>query len=1165
MLNNLTSNFLLEMSKDESTPIQLLVFHFASGDVYLSDRDISIDGQTYEGLVEDWGELSTVGAENAVSSTMELDLSIWNGGNEPFSLKFLEEDPIDVFVDVYQTFEGLLEIDFAHIGEFVIQDPIENDEFSYLLRFTLVTSNMRYFSQVGNLLTKENYPYALEADLNKPIDLIVGDAGSVKCICCRKPAVATLSGSFLTKGKGVKILTHENPLEQGFPKWNGFIQIDDEIMSYWQVNRDGENDIILRDRGLDGTKAVDHSDGAEIVQAHINVEYIVGQSPLSSVSDIRAKGQLNSILTQIIEDEHGSTIIRMGKQPTYVEFSKGARSIVENFDAFNNDNDCYQPNYSFDPKNKALGSIISIDRGQTLSIIQLTPSDDDGEIVKLFLNVEHWATKAYIHDYVEVIVDGISTGNPNNRIGILDRPNADDIIDVGGEVDLDHGHDHDTGGDHGHYSTDPDFETDVDSHLHGINGLEDVTPAEASSYQGIRQISTSSIFKQNIYYQPNIANFTNARITFRITSYYVATSKVYDQAITIGGTKAYWYDRNVIMTGFITDPEKIVVTANGVGAVGDWIKYEILSLDLNSSPDATEAVNLDPTTTLSSSLSVDNNDAKVKDKEDVDRISEAERLKQLDIKLKDNSSRSVTQKFDITQYLDSIDWDWLNNKEVRVIYRKSLNPEDVEIVVTYISFEVEYRQRQIKTTDEITCKAIGSIENRPDAVIQYLLTEKAGLPSSKLGSVYRSVPKWDDVDIWNDSDVWIDEGSVDNVPTDALFEEAGAWFSAKGYLIDGKIPGNSSVKDAIENITFQTRSRLTWQSGFAKLSILRKGDNWLIAKDIGINDIQLKSFKSERSEASKIINKIDLFHSIDRLSEAEGSGQFSGTSFVKDLKSISKHGEKVQDDIWLFDLVRKQTMADSISDYYLWALGEPSTYYTLRTYLNNFDLEKEDYATITSSGFEFIKKLPITIKELVREFGSGKIDKMYTLKMVCQSIRHFFYIQRSNDNAYVNDSLTIDFWDMFPEDLASISDDLYITEGREIENEAIFSDLLEVLYLMGVQKENEVSFDSEITFDIEVNLEDSIQAIDDLNIAEELCFGSCGFGAPNCELPFGAKTTHKEAFNDIPSLSDILSCDIGIGEVDEADAGDYLGFSDGYGSPNTLGDGYGLSPYGDKL
>lgn len=1160
MRNDLTPAFLAEMDKDSNTPITLVVFHFPiRGDVFLSDRDIEIGGVPYKGLVEDFGNKTTVGAENAISSTGQMTLTLWNGEGIPFSNYFLSEDAIDIFVDVYQTYEGLVLEDIAHIDEFVIQDPVEYSEADSLLSLELVTTNMRYFGQVGTLLTRDEYPNALEADLNKSIDLIVGNAGIIKCLCSNKPPTATLSGSFLKLPTTIE--THEDLDEKSFTQF-GFIKIDEELIRYTSRN---SNSIVLSARGQYGTKPTDHSDGAEIIQASdfngiypAVVEYIVGKGPLSNISDVRVKGQIPTTSFTLLPNQNPA-LIRFDSQPTFVEYSKGARLRAEYFDAKNDDNTALMPEWAFDQENKSLGAIIKREDNNTkLSVIQKDKAFDDGQIVGLFLLVEHWETKAYSNDTVDIFVDGVNNGL---KIGTLNRPNDKDIIDVGGEIDLHHGHSHQSGVHHSHFSEDPNFISDTGFHEHSLDQINEIVVYPPQAYYGFIAGWSTRVYVDT---SPNNSNATGMRVRWKVTNWGSGYSlEVASKSwVRVGGVTIHYGD-----TGFYEERISFPEHYNGRGfyiyaynPYGIPLTVKIVETVLYVSDNVTgptqQEVNINKS--IDGSVGALNTSPTViKDVDDVNELPTGYTSELINI-LQDNSSRSVVQKFDITDYLESADWAWMKDRKVWLQY-SGLN-DDVEVIITNISFEIEYRQKQIKTTDEITCDVVGSIESRPDAVVQYLLTEKAGLPENKLGSVYRDVPKWDDDEIWDDTEIWLDEGTVDNVPDGALFEEAGAWFSLRNYSIDGVLSGSSTIKDIIAKITFQTHSKLTWQNGFAKLSVLRKNEDWLIAKDIPTTDIQLKSYQVKKSESFRIINLINLFHSIDRLSEASGSGQFNGTSIATDDLSIKKHGLRTDDDKWFFDLVRKQDMADLVSDFYLWLLGEPQTYYTLNTYLKNFDIEKEEFISISSYKIDRLECLPVSVKEIVRVFGSGKLNRINLLTLVCQSIRHKAHQEEKEENILLTEDIvtSLDFD-------AEIIEELVLEEvvetgfGKTDEEILSVSENFESEFHYKPKETDEIVIEEAISFDMEIEIEEDISVTDDADGYLEIPFGGGGFGM----IPFGSVAVFKEVPTDQLTVVESFTTEIGSIGTDEISTTEEIVTSNGFGGTTVLSSGFGVTPFGN--
>jgi len=484
MRNDLTAAFLAKMADTYRKPIQVLVFHFEEGDRYISDRDISISGQLYDGIVENWGSLQTVGAENAISSTVQFDITLWNGGTERFSDHFYSQDPVDVFVDAYQTFEGLGWADFAKIGEFVIQDPIRIVEASELLSLSLISSNMRYFAQVGSILTRELYPNALEADLNKSIDLIVGNAGRVQCLCANKPPVATLQGSIIRRT--VDISVNENLYELGFSD-NGtsyqYVQIDEEIIRY----RARYNEYFVAiERGCFGTYATSHSDGSQVIQARVPVTYIIGQGSLKSISDVFVGGQSAS-QTYSWDLNSNPATITFQTQPTYVSNFNLITGTVY-FDLIGNQNSADQAWRAIEDSNVSDSAVIHAGSPYhgTLAVIQRTSIPDRGEIVNVYLNITHYAKDAYVGDYVRVWVYGVG------EIGRLARPSEYDVIDVGGDVDLDHPHIHADGGNHDHSKVDPSLSTANPSHPHGVAASLQ-TSLQSDNYSLIEEIYDISL------------------------------------------------------------------------------------------------------------------------------------------------------------------------------------------------------------------------------------------------------------------------------------------------------------------------------------------------------------------------------------------------------------------------------------------------------------------------------------------------------------------------------------------------------------------------------------------------------------------------------------------------------------------------------------------------
>lgn len=1173
MRNDLTPNFLVKMSGFSREPIQVCVFHFNSGDVYLADRDIVISGIPYDGLIEDWGELGTVGDENGISGTMDFSLSIWNGGDYPFSDYFLDEEPTNVFVEVFQTFEGLEESDFALIGEFVIQDPIEFNEVSSLIRIDLVTSNMRYFGKVGKVLTKTDFPNALTSDLNKPIDFIVGNAGRVQCLCSDKPPVTTLDRSIVRTT--ITIEVNDNLDEKNFPQ-SGRIQINGELINY---SSRGEYYFTASQRGYNSLPT-DHAANSEVILSNKTVDYIIGQLPIAGIDNILVNGLRTSLFSSVIEDtENNVAILRFLQQPTYEDTNQIVSENVY-FDTTLSGNTAQNPHYAYSQNYRSKGALITkvYDRLSIANYNDQITENADGEIVNVFLKITSWATKPYTAENLQVFVSDIGA------IGYLSKPDEAAKLSLIADTDIDHPHIHVTTKNPTNTFSKPSVLNTDPKHPHSLNATTQKTKS-GSPYTYSMGIQSNGAYGEtkevDIWFydltKEGFGALINLNVITRLsgnaTLQFIDVITEWGDDVSInsfgpeGINGAITVNGGDWSTSYSNQNYKVTVRAgfyvnNGsayLDIMGSTISYGSPTKNVNSSLTGVNANLNNDGYVVTDPYDTDGKLIRKQD-DDVNELAIDNRLLNVDDESSELYTQPFTDIFDLSDFKTDIDWDFLQDLFIRVVFNGS---GDVGVYVTWAEIQVDYRKPILKTTDDITCEVSGYSENRPDAVVQYLLTEKAGVPVEKLGSVYRDLPKWDDTETWDDSEIWSDGGQVDNVPEGAYFEEAAAWFSFKDYTIDGVIPGNKTIKDAIQDITWQTRSKITWQNGLCKLSILRKSENWLIAKDIDVNSIQLASYRSWKSQAADIINRIDIFHTIDRLSSATGPGKYEGTSSIIDNQSIQKHGDKSNDDLWLFYLIRNQTIADDIADFYIWLLGEPRTYYQFATYLNNFDLEKEDYVTISSTRFARLLKLPVVIKDIKRSFGSGKLEKINLLKLISESIRHYIFNFREESFVFASDSLNVEFgFEIDLENTVGTEDAILFLWQKFFEESINVSDSYELIVNYNPSFTEDVTVSEDTVFDLEIYLEDDIIVYDDLNIAQELCFGACGFGAPNCEIPFGSVTQHNELTTEVLKIVESSNFEIGVGLDDDVEIQDSLIISNGFGCPNGLGDGFSNTPFG---
>lgn len=1173
MRGDLSPAFIAAMESRSRAPIQFMDIHRPDGTtIYVSDRELIIGENQYLAVVESWGELTTAGYNltDFISETLQVSVTFWNGGGIPFSAAFFETDLTDVFVTIYQTFEGLSESDAAVLGEFVIQDPITTSERSALFTIDLVSHNMRYTANVGKVLTVADYPQALESDLNRGIDLIVGDAGEVQTLAAKTPITATQKGSILKLPTILNV--HENLDEKGFPQ-SGYITVDLETMFYSSRDSDTFN---ITARGQKGTTISEHSDGSivrEYLEDHI---FIIGQGPISSISEVKAGGILVDPIEYTTDLLSNPATITFSKQPTHIDYSLGARSTTLDFDATSGNNGAYQPHYSYDSTARSYGALIN-KFNNPLAVLQVDPADDDGEVVRVFITVEHWSTKVYANDLLNIWVDGIGI------IGSLSRPNPGDIIDVSGDVNIDHGHIHETGGNHDHGFTNPDLETDNPSHKHE-------TTAAGPTYTDGGDIGlpvTKSIYTGTSYTEFNYAGYANVsskriRVRFRQTG----VAAVYLSYSIYGSNIVSWDSTDKLVDQWVNispTTTRLYLRYTGAGVVGGNVIIYEMTMETTVSgaveyfQTAVEALHAN--TGNVALKNIDTTGLALKDAADVQALITAN--EPINITSSTSSTKKIIERFDLTKYLETIDWSFLVNREVQVQYFGTSN--DANTFITYIQFEVEYRQREVKETNIITCRPVGSIPNRPDQVIQYLLHNIAGVPLESMGSIWANPEAWDDVLAWVDTDIWIDRGEREDV-TDTYFDDAGSRYQYLGYTIDGIIPARDTVKDAVRKICKQSRGRLTWSAGKVKLSVREKLENWQTVRQIGPSNTQIRSVEITKTKVEDIYNEIDLFYKIDRLSNASDEGQFNATTSRIDQGSIDVHGQRKENSEWLFDLVRSDIMADDLVDYYIWRYGEPATQYKFNAYLQQFDIEKGDVIRFTS-GYMRTNDKPIRIVENQRQFGSGKTSLINTITLIGEAIRQNDLILRLSDVVVVYGEITIGVpQEQFINDPVSALDEILFLSGELPDDSLSLVDQFSITLSFAPKLNETVSAADSIAATLFVEFSDNITSTDSFLIQDALCFGSCGFGGPivgdNCILPFGSIHNYDDSQTEIIGIGDeaivaalysiVVDDSINVTDIlfssesfnDTASTSEELIFNSCFGCPVSGATGFGLNNFG---
>jgi len=286
-MKTLGQNFTTYKNKKYSTPVTLLVFHFATGDVYVSDRDLQAGtgSPEFRGLVRSWGRMSRTAKGLFSVGLSEMTVEVANTGDTPFSSILEGAVPEGVEVEVFQWFNGLSYAEKEAIGRFVIASPVSYSEDS--VKLTLVSSFMNRNRMVGRTIGMTEYPYA-DTDAYGGTEAIV--YGSVKNLLC--PAVvaggySTLVADLTASATSIEISGNVN--EAAFPSVPYTAQVGNEQVRVTSKGASPYRSWTVT-RGYSGTTAASHKKGASVFEVRSDYTFLAAGHPVKSIGDVYVRG-----------------------------------------------------------------------------------------------------------------------------------------------------------------------------------------------------------------------------------------------------------------------------------------------------------------------------------------------------------------------------------------------------------------------------------------------------------------------------------------------------------------------------------------------------------------------------------------------------------------------------------------------------------------------------------------------------------------------------------------------------------------------------------------------------------------------------------------------------------------------------------------------------------
>lgn len=945
MRSDLTTGFIAAKDALFRRPRQLLVFKFpTAGPVYVSDQPLgAADGlaNEYRALVESWGELQgTTGDATAADSgeISQMSLTLWNGGEQPFSDYFLGEYPENVEVELYQWFAGLAETDKALIDRFVVSDPIEFDEASRLLTLDLVSLPIRYDQPCGELLTRDVWPHADDTDIGRGIPVACGSPGRMPTLKARTVHTLHLKGSILANT--MLLVVYENLDDLQFPT-TGTVLIDEEQIRY---SGRTASSLTVIERGY-LTTAKEHLDKREVIEVINDHTFVLCAGPVAAITEVQIDGFPAPSGSYTVRPDLNPARIVFSEKPWVKKFAEATRFLAMQFDGLAAANTAIDGAYAYDAEDLATAACIKTGNA-VLALMQSTVNANRGEIVKAYLAVEHWASGTFEADYAEVYVSGVGT------VGRLSRPNVADQITLDADVDIDHGHDHEIGGEHVHDFTPPSVSATSAAHNHTLSAAgATITDGGDVGLPIVKTVYTTQVNQVFHHEALPVDQVASKRLHVRFKQ--TGTGKVWvgpttseSQAYIVWGNVDKEVDQWINMP-ISTQSTRYLCVAGG-GVVGGNVTIKEMTLEttkIGTISAATASVSATSSGGAVKATGVTN----VKDADDVKPLATANAS--VNINSQDNPSRSVVNLFDLTTQVN-FDWAWFTDREIRITYVNAGDAKSVYILHAF--FDIEYVPTEVVYSDQVTAEVTSVTDFiRPDMAVQALLTTRGGALSTDIDS--------------------------------ASFSAVGAKFTALGYRLDGLIAAETTVRDAITSICRQARSRMFSSGGKLKL-VLREGHPATkpAVRQLGADDMQLRSIKVARQPLREIANRVQLFFRRDWTADDTTTAGYLASVTGEDAQSIVRFGLKTSADGYCFDLIREAAMATSVAEFYLQTDAWPSTFYTFLAYLDQFDLEKEDVLQVSSAGFNQMLDVPMVILAMDRIFGSGKNGAINLMRIIAE-------------------------------------------------------------------------------------------------------------------------------------------------------------------------------------
>lgn len=1034
MPKSLSSNLaVLKNKKSGISPINLLVIEFggAIGTKYYSDRTVTIDAQTYEPVVADWGSIDFI--INNSATTNDLHLTLANSLSSPISDIFAIINPEGKVAKVYQTMVGL---DFAD-AEIIFNGRITSPVTYSLekVEFDLVNRILDLKAEVGRIVTKEDFPRSLPSHRGRVIPQVSGFVENVPAVC-----VFTAGKSSLQESLSSTSVTIEADDGNTLPSSASWVLIIEDEQILMQPNTSGGNLLEVDQRAYNGTAAVLHIKGTQMYEQQSEFRYQVfddkfGANTIKakSISNVRVNGFLLSAAQYSIDQiTHPGQIIFT----TYPEIEQEKETVFDDyrFDTIVNDGSFPYGEIPEAIIDENSSNYSRLNSGQRISAKRVGPLNNNNQFKRAFLTVkyftdnEEWDGEVQSRVYWDGSLLGIladPTFDPipleeaveiQSTVGIpiIGSPNAVDPIQYGNLDDMIQGPEAELVTETLSEDVEPgslSFQAklvnpDAYRYPGGTLGLTDDSRVTPEYFTAVANGLTGKIllFQHFLVFSPETweadpQNFKwidfvyegfslspgssgTARIT-KLIALYDANLEPFPRGGRVSINKWEYKKKGqfgwISFNGASSGLKHVPLYVHDVSGLRVYIRVAP-HIGVTTQPGADFLAELWGTV-KDVHINVEYEITKEAPTSQPDPTSISQPIT---IPAPIRKSHEVETTFEITEYVTS--WGDLLNKVADIRFESDGGKTGTNLYIKEFQITTESGRYSFEYTDEITADVegfyvdgteittdygvLGELINRPDALFKFNLTWNSIFSLTDLDSTY--------------------------------YDAARLFYESQKYRCDFAIVDQIKLREVLERVAFQTRTDQYWEQGIHRIKVLEVVTS--VNKQLTTSEI--KNIIGERSDSEELINLLEIRYSIDYSFLVS----YTPNKF-RDILTVENTGSQSDPDIgvrkntdtkFFLDYLRDTITVSHVAAYYLSYYSVIRKYYNVKCFLDQIELDKHDTIGLT---FPLDNLAGAPVRILGNTFNMGDSSKVDSIDFYVLLEDYTYHKLTLTDGVTISDAL----------------------------------------------------------------------------------------------------------------------------------------------------------------